>query len=519
MESPGIYGLYPLFFYGNSNADGVCYRVAPGSISKSYLNALFAPQLGPNSVDAGILRFETTGPPNETHRGLLTTDAEVTWFKSCFQWARTASIRVERAGNPKVDQKKIEENSSQGLVSIPAEQIQTLIDSIQKLEISLANKQETASHAEDHHLPSQCDTLHEEVVCDGCFPEPLQGSNTTSPSCNESGFIKGPRYKCVYCYNFDLCSTCVARGVEIGTHKKYHNMIQINSPDPDLNKLCSALNNTTKTKPWSEPEIYKNSKFSVSNTDRDVIIDIPERNAAVFNYFSKVETESELVELIQNHENYQELLHKVGGDKSKLDDAIDQFLEPKYSDASSGSLDASVATAREDDNLIVVEVSKREHVISFRLWNKGPDSVPSGLKLVFRCFEPPSTVPIKCTLHMGPHEFQMGHYKTLNFNCRGMIDHFLMQNTYQVDLVDHEDQVVYTGCSQGEPTICLRPLVLMGIQESVYAEAREDDTSLVTTVHDDSDDHDIISNTVSNDENAKYYSDLEEYDFLSDSDI
>ncbi|SCU88897.1 LAFA_0E15148g1_1 [Lachancea sp. 'fantastica'] len=517
MESPGIYGLYPLFFFDKPGANGVCYRVAPGSISKSYLNALFAPQLGPESVDAGILRFETTGPPNETHRGLLSNDAEVAWFKSCFQWARTASIRVERPENLETGSKNAE-RSPQGMVSIPAEQVESLIKSIQKLEVSLSEKQEKTTNAETNHADSQCDILHEEVVCDGCFPEPWQGSKTAFPSCQESGFIKGPRYKCVYCYNYDLCSTCVANGVENGTHKKYHNMIRISSPDADLNKLCSAFNSRTQTKSWTESEARKNSKFSVSQTDRDVVIDIPEQNAAIFNYFSNVETENELAELVQDHENYQELLSKVGGDKNKLSEAIDQFLEPKYSDASSGLLDASVATAREDDNLIVVEVSKREHVISFRLCNKGPDSVPSGLKLVFRCFEPPSTVPIKCTLHMGPHEFQRGHYKTLNFNCRGMIDHFLMQNTYQVDLVDHEDQVVYTGCSQGEPTICLRPLVLMGIQESVYAEAR-DDTSLAHSVHDDSDDHDIISNTVSNDENAKYYSDLEEYDFLSDSDI
>ncbi|SCV00601.1 LAME_0G10814g1_1 [Lachancea meyersii CBS 8951] len=522
MEVGGAYGLYPLFLHGESEFQRHYLRISPSSVTKTVLNELALVKLNlANAVESGVLRYET-GAPNNIQRGLLTNEEELEKFRSCFQQAHTAVIRVDRSGNRTALQKS-EKSSDSGAaspsnntVSIRPDQLESLISSIQKLELSLSKKQEGVSSSETH-VDAHCDTLHEEVVCDGCFPGSRQESQSSRHLCNESGFIKGPRYKCLYCYNYDLCSECVARGVETGTHKKYHNMIKINTPDPDLNKLCSDFRTRTHTKPVPQPEFKRLNQFAVASTDTDVIIDIPERDAKVFEYFTKVETEQELAELVYDHEDYHELLHKVGGDKTKLTEAVERFLAPNFNDLTPSSLAASVETAREDDNLILVEVSKREHVISFRLWNKCSDSVPSGLKLVFRCFEPPSTVPIKCTLHMGPHEFQKGHYKTLNFNCRGLIDNLLMQNTYQVDLVDDEDQVVYTGCSQGEPTICLRPLVLMGVQESVYSEARGH-TSLAGSAHEDSDDHDVISNTVSNDEGSRH-SDLEDYDFLSDSDI
>ena len=386
---------------------------------------------------------------------------------------------------------------------------------MQKLEVSLNNSQQKKAPSQ-HKTPDlnaqHYKTVHYQVVCDGCHPEPQNGVPSSSQHSSKEGYIKGPRYKCLYCYNYDLCSDCVVMGVETGTHKKYHNLVQINAPDADINKLWSKLN----ADPVSN---NSGSKFGVNSSEKDVVIDIPEENTKLIEFFSNIKTADELMQLIDHHEKYEELLAKVGGQAAELHNAIELYLSSR----NGASLDDSVETARgeeAEEDLIEVEMSKRDHVISFRLLNKGPTSVPSGTRLVFQYFKPQGAFPVKCTLHVGPHEFQKGSYKTLNFNCRGLIDNFSMANTCKIDLIDHEDQVIFTGTSSGGSAIFLRPPLMLDIQNSVYTEARE----APELGPDSLEDEDIISNTVTNegsrhDSHRGFDSELDEYDFLSDSDI
>lgn len=59
------------------------------------------------------------------------------------------------------------------------------------------------------------ETIHEFVACDSCHPEDTFGN------------IRGKRYKCVICDNFDLCEKCHLLNISILKHKPEHPMLEI----------------------------------------------------------------------------------------------------------------------------------------------------------------------------------------------------------------------------------------------------------------------------------------------------
>ncbi|SCU90638.1 LADA_0F05468g1_1 [Lachancea dasiensis] len=543
METKKSFSLYPLHLEWDAESEGRYFRVNPFSICKEYLNELIFAECGlANAVESGALSYEYAGAEGPRLE-VLRTSEDVVVFRRWFEMQHAAKLNVNRpaatysafsagTGDGRGATSEVRPSGTEtSYVSIPTDQLEALINSIRQLEISLKNGEDIKNndsdcadaHAATAYADPHCDALHEDVICDGCHPENINTSGLTSTRSPEMPFIKGPRYKCLYCFNYDLCAACVQNGVETETHKRYHNMMKVNTPDSDINRLWAGFNDRLHGQTYvsqqslRSPMVVQPAHFNVSSTAKDIVIDIPERSSKVFDFFSNVQSESDLAALVGDHEKYQLLLSKLEGDEEKLTQLVETHLDTKATSKNLiTSLDASVETAHDADNLIEVEMSKREHVISFKLLNKGPDSVCNGLKLVFRYFEANSAVPIKCTLHMGPHEFQRDHYKTLNFNCRGLIDYFSMANTCQIDLVDHDDQVVFTGISRGGSRLLLRPPMMIGIQESVYSEARESH-DLETGSQDDRDDRDIISNTMTNEDTKD--SELEDYDFLSDSDI
>ena len=78
--------------------------------------------------------------------------------------------------------------------------------------------------------------LHVGVVCDGC-----------------EGPVKGPRFKCSVCPDFDLCKVCRRRG----THKE-HEFYRIppprdTCPDPTFGNLWSLYNSNQAPQPFPAP--------------------------------------------------------------------------------------------------------------------------------------------------------------------------------------------------------------------------------------------------------------------------
>lgn len=66
------------------------------------------------------------------------------------------------------------------------------------------------THHHHHHRGSRDGAYHHGVVCDGC-----------------EGHIFGIRYKCLSCVDFDLCSSCEAKGLH-----SQHNMVAMEHPQP-----------------------------------------------------------------------------------------------------------------------------------------------------------------------------------------------------------------------------------------------------------------------------------------------
>lgn len=64
--------------------------------------------------------------------------------------------------------------------------------------------------------------IHQGITCDGC----------------RMVNIKGKRYKCLECSNFDLCGECESKGMH-----PLHNMILFVKPDTVLNKKLSTIIN------------------------------------------------------------------------------------------------------------------------------------------------------------------------------------------------------------------------------------------------------------------------------------
>lgn len=59
--------------------------------------------------------------------------------------------------------------------------------------------------------------IHHGVHCDGCSEAP----------------IRGHRYKCTVCKDYDLCSTCEDAGVTNNGHTCRHAMLKIKIPEVD----------------------------------------------------------------------------------------------------------------------------------------------------------------------------------------------------------------------------------------------------------------------------------------------
>lgn len=85
--------------------------------------------------------------------------------------------------------------------------MQELKGPVYKFNILSSSKASPNQHGQENHPRSK--EVHPGVVCDGC-----------------QGQVAGFRYKCMKCFDYDLCGSCEAQGLHPG-----HNMMRIGTPD------------------------------------------------------------------------------------------------------------------------------------------------------------------------------------------------------------------------------------------------------------------------------------------------
>lgn len=87
--------------------------------------------------------------------------------------------------------------------------------------------------------------LHYGIFCDSCHPE---GKSFSTP-------IKGCRYKCLQCEDFDLCEDCEARGFTNNIHKSDHIMAKVSTPVNARFSLSNFIKSADEEPP-NFPNIY-----------------------------------------------------------------------------------------------------------------------------------------------------------------------------------------------------------------------------------------------------------------------
>lgn len=359
-------------------------------------------------------------------------------------------------------------------IVVSASQWEELVGSVKKLQLSVETQHKSPPAAKSVGSPKG--VVHQGVTCDACFPE---GEGMIAKA------IVGPRFKCLDCMDFDLCSSCEAKGVELISHRRHHNMAKINTPLEKGTRL--------DTKGLS----------SMVLNDREVVVDIPEHEKDIFEMFSSVDA---VREVIRGYRAYCTSQRRVGSNK-----------KPR---------------SRPELFSLEVTVTRRDDLLTFNVYNNGKRSLPGGCVLILSsCASPFSSCKAIIEIHLGSHELRRGDRKFLH----KQISDGLTADCARINILGgkNKESVLYTGFASSLLNTCveLRPPKHSDSSPSpsptatlASSAATENQTSYKPLSSLAREDEGVISSSVTNDEyslcsDSGEESNWEDYDFLSEDDI
>ncbi|GAV52254.1 hypothetical protein ZYGR_0AG02450 [Zygosaccharomyces rouxii] len=378
---------------------------------------------------------------------------------------------------PGVETETLPEPQSDVVVS--ARQWEELVGSVKKLQLSVETQQNSpaATSATTSTVALPTGPVHQGATCDACYPE--EDDTIANP-------IVGSRFKCLDCINFDLCSSCEARGAEVNSHRRHHNMAKINTP----------LRRGT--------HLDATGLSSMALNDREVIVDIPEDEKDIFEMFSSVDA---VREVIRGYRAY--CAHQAKADSS----------EKPRSRAELASLE--------------ITVTRRDDLLTFNVYNNGRRTLPGGCTLALsECDSALLGSKSAIESHLGPHELRPGNRKLFH----KQISQGFTKECARIDILSGNNKggVLYTGFSSCllETTIKLRPPKLSRSSSPspsptvtlTSSAAKEDQSNCKPLSSLVKEDEGVISSSLTNDEyslcsESSSESNWEDYDFLSEDDV
>lgn len=271
--------------------------------------------------------------------------------------------------------------------------------------------------------------VHKDVFCDAC-------------SINDNIVIKGDRFKCRRCYDYDLCSKCYKSGKTSGHHSTHHEMLRIPRP---AEALCPVVEYKKQT------EQQQQESFTQSSIDKNCIfVDIPVELHESKDY------ESEIVDLVNTYndvtklkalkqklETFDKLVKLTNNDENLLSAVVNSYVDSQKTKV--------VSTGPK----LSVEVSKLDQTLIFHLRNNGILVTPKNLSLIFSYLNKGSLT--KFSLSIGPHAIHPEGHKRLYYNMNGIgNDFFEYSGKFTIELVKEDGEKYASGlCSNGSGVVFL----------------------------------------------------------------
>ena len=267
-------------FYISYNGYNLLFEQNPGYMCKSYISGLIHSYFGVSDafITCNITRKASFSSDisileSITKQMAMNTELDIEEFAYKCSGRRSGMIVV--TPKPACEHMSNDEKN----VMISNEKWEELMGSIKMLQTYIKNVDSTIA-VEDKYKRN--DITHHNIKCNNC----------TKSKKKQCEYIRGTRYNCLSCIDFNLCSKCENAGCELLNHKPSHNMIKINTPLPD-----STL--------WNKPSSVKQTKHN-----KEVIIGIPEENTKVYEFFSQMNSLSLLEEVISGYKKYKNLVNR-----------------------------------------------------------------------------------------------------------------------------------------------------------------------------------------------------------------
>lgn len=258
------------------------------------------------------------------------------------------------------------------------EQIKKISSELQKSELwellkSLTSKIDsdhlafdaTVSDANKNSSPQE-KVMHQHVLCDSCHPH------------DDTEQIRGTRYKCMDCENFDLCEKCYLSKVSVFNHVPSHVMLAIPKPvnHDNFRFLCSGKIRNDRCVDSAGPKKYNNettiaSTLPVTSKSQD---------------FEKV--------LIQSS-SYEELLSLIPDEEKNKFNVIRSLIESKYRDVDTDKDELSFGFLSSEGKTRLVMDNKSSVVLpqgKFLLKFQKEDNLDQSLELEASSDIPPGGV-------------------------------------------------------------------------------------------------------------------------------